>query len=546
MQNFKVMNLFLYRYAVYLLLFTGCLCVGSCKKDYEQLNKNPEVATSINPNSQLTYIQLSIGGDWLLMQPFTMYYSGFVQQLQGDWAATHYGGEYLIEDAQFQQPWDRIYTTHLKNLTDILWRTEGQEQWTNVNAVARILKAYFFLILTDMYGDIPYSEADMGYIHQNISPKFDTQESIYADMHAQLLQAEEQLRSDGDNVTGDVMYNGDIKKWKTYANTLNLRISMSMTKKDTVLERQWIDAIVANRSGFIKEGDDGILKYTNILDWDPNEFRRNGLAQLWRSRENYPMPYLCTTLWNMLKNTEDPRLLVLARCYAEDSNDPDLRTDLTDFIVRNGPLGINQLEAVKPGFYWWDNWPAGFVQDGIYYGKECRPQLNKGFVKGSAPYITLSYAETALLLSEAKLRWNDLPIQGSAEEHYTKGVQAAIKLLTVFDLDQKILPEETTAYLVRNPFPADRESRLKSINEQLWLLHITNPPEAFSNWRRSGYPVLKPSTEYGALVKDSRTIPRRLKYPLFEQTYNPRGYKEAVTRMGGTDSWNIPVWWDHQ
>ena len=69
--------------SVLLMGFSSCI-------DYEDFNKNPVVATTIDPNSQLSYIQLCMGGDWLMEQPFAYYYSGFVQQLQGDWSATHF------------------------------------------------------------------------------------------------------------------------------------------------------------------------------------------------------------------------------------------------------------------------------------------------------------------------------------------------------------------------------------------------------------------------------------------------------------------------
>ena len=119
-------------------------------------------------------------------------------------------------------------------------------------------------------------------------------------------------------------------------------------------------------------------------------------------------------------------------------------------------------------------------------------------------------------------------------------------LLKKFDLGEEVSNTEMASYLSRNPLPSDKDGQLQFINEQLWILHLINPSEAYSNWRRSGYPVLKPSTEYGAAVKDSRTIPRRLKYPLFEQTYNPTGYYEAVGRMGGEDNWNCRIWWDKE
>ena len=222
------------------------------------------------------------------------------------------------------------------------------------------------------------------------------------------------------------------------------------------------------------------------------------------------------------------------------------RIDLTDEIVNS--KGLSQFQPPNPGYFWYDKWPSGYWSNSTnkWQDKSCRPQLNNAFLKGNAPGLLITYAEVQLLLSEAKVRWNaQLPGTTSAEEYYKNGVTAAMKLLTEYGINA-VTDAELSAFFTANPFPSAANDRLKIINEQIWVLHLNNGSEAFANWRRSGYPELKSSYEYGAVTIESQTIPRRLNYPLTEASYNSEAYNAALEAMGGVDSWNARVWWDKQ
>ncbi len=529
-------------------LYTACIICGfsSCN-DFEELNQDPTKASTIDPNTQLTNALLCIGGDWGVAQPFAFYYCGFVQHLQGDYSTTSDGGEYLNSDYEFQAVWDRMYTVLLKNLVDGINRTQGDSSMVNANSALRITKVFYSTIITDMFGDVPYFDACKGYISGNVKPAYDKQELIYKDMLKELTEAEANLNENGDALSGDIIYKGDIAKWKSLANALNLRLAMRLTKVEPEFAHEQVKNILSRSSGMLKSNaDNALVEMMDMLDWDYNEHRRNGLSQLWRGRENYPTCYICSTFWNKMKDTSDPRLLRIGRCYDESSTNPFSRNDVTEYIMNKSGNGINQLQPVKPGFYWWDNWPNGFwdADKSFYWDKACRPMLNNAFIKGNCPGIICTYAEQEYLLAEANSRWNDLNDNTTAEQHYNNAVRASMDFLNSNYNINKIGNDEINSFLSANPFPSDAEGRIKTINEQLWIYDFLNPAEAYSNWRRSGYPELKSSVEYGAKVKDSQSIPRRLFYPLTEQTYNPEGYYSAVKSMGGTDSWNAHVWWD--
>lgn len=100
--------------------------------------------------------------------------------------------------------------------------------------------------------------------------------------------------------------------------------------------------------------------------------------------------------------------------------------------------------------------------------------------------------------------------------------------------------------MAANPFGYTTEQKRVNINTQAWIHHFTNPNECWANLRRSGFPRLKSPEAYGqgAYLTGGVEIPVRLCYPVLESSYNKQGYDEALDRMGGSNSWNIPLWWD--
>ncbi len=520
----------------------------SCN-DFDELNEDPTKWTSVDPNNQLTYVQLLTWGDWAPCYTYFAYVSSFTQHLQGEWNATNYGGLYLKADNVSKLAWDRIYSYSLKNLVDILYQTEGGDaSYDNIRSAARIMKVYNYMILTDLYGDIPYFEGAKGYSEDISSPAYDSQEVIYKDFLKELKEAEITLNENGGLLTGDIMYNGNIDKWKRLANSLRLRIAMRMVYADPELAKNEVSEVMRTSSGlFSGANDDALIEYLDINSWDGGEFRRNALAQSWRSRDTFPGQFLCSVFWNHLKDTNDPRLFRIARCYEDTpgaENDPFSRIDITEEMM--SLRGWDLYQPCEPGWFWYDRWPSGYTSPLAGYrwqAKGCRPQLNNVFLKGNTPGVLMTYAEVQLLLAEAKSRWPELALNGTAEDYYSEGVTASMNFLLKYGV-KAYETNEISGYLAANPFPEEQENRIKAVNEQLWILHFNNPPEAWANVRRSHYPALKPSGYYGAVTSQSQIIPTRLNYPLEESSYNKASQSVALEDMGGIDDWNARVWWD--
>ncbi len=527
-----------------LLLLALAVNITACSDYLEELNVDPTTTTSIDMNAQLTYAQLLTWGDWMTVQTYNYYLSAFVQQMQGEWNTTEYGGKYRIYNSLMADLWERIYTKPIKNLEDAVYQSGDEEEWQNLKSISRVMLAYYYMILTDTYGDVPYSSAGMGIIEDEIMPAYDTQESIYYDILNELEEVVGELREDTAAVTGDIIYGGDVALWRKLANSIRLRAAMRLVKVAPETTEAQVLSILSSSDGVLSSDDqDAIIVYMDINDWDESEFRRNALAQTWRTRDAYSTSYVCSTTWNHLTDTSDPRRLKMFRMYYQTvgaESDPFSRQEITDDVLAN-----DLAQPVKPGFYWYDSWPSGYWDNDLldWIDQDTRPMVNVQYMYGSSPGVIMTFAEVELLLADAAVRYPSVAALVDVETKYYSGVSAAMDQIINYGIEA-ISDEEKAAYFALNPLPTTSEERLEQINTQLWLLHFNNAPEAYSNWRRSGYPTLLSAVEHGAVTINSTEIPRRLNYPTSESNYNSANYNAAIAAMGGSDDWNQRVWWD--
>lgn len=542
-------------------LFVGCL-FSSCSDDYmEDLNTDPSKAPSIDPNAQLTTAQLQTYGDLGEVEIYRNYHYGFTQQLMGCWNTTNYGGHHTIDNNEMCRIWTSFYPNAVKNLVDGIYRTSEDASKNNINAALRIYRVYMMSLITDVYGDCPYSEAGLGFLDEKYNPRYDTQEEIYSDFFVELKAAASQLSSAGDRLTGDIIFGGDINKWKKLANSLRMRYAMRISNVAPDKARiEFEDALNSDGGIMTSAGDDALIKYMDIAfsfgQESYNDYRGNAMSQLWFGNDPANNPsYICSTFFNQLKDTNDPRCYQVCRFYYDglmSATKPDGRIDLTDEILSKGI----KMEPCDPGTYSWDNWPAGYKSDILSemaannpsidpnMAREVRPKLASAFLKGDCPGVVMTYAEVSFLLAEATL--NGWVTNDNAESYYKKGVRAAMDFLSDNYDTEKVSTEEFENYMEANPFGYTTEQKRVNINTQAWIHHFTNPNECWANLRRSGFPRLKSPEAYGqgAYLTGGVEIPVRLCYPVLESSYNKQGYDEALDRMGGSNSWNIPLWWD--
>lgn len=543
----------------------GLLLFASCSDEYmESINTDPSKATTLDPNAQLTTAQLQTYGDLDLTETFRSYTYAFTQQTMGCWNTTNYGGRHMMSDNDMSKVWTRYYPIAIKNLVDAEVNSADNEEMININAAIRIYKVYMMSLLTDIYGDIPYFEAGRGFIDNNPTPKYDTQEEIYADFFTTLADAASKIGTGVDAISGDLIYGGDCAKWKKLANSLRLRFAMRISKVNPDKARSEFEAALQDEGGIIETAaDNALVQHMEVAFSFGSEaytdYRGNALSQRFYGNDPANNPtYICSTLFNELYDTGDPRTFMIARFYYDgimSLTSPENRIDLTDEMIESG--WDMKADARTPGSFAWEPWPRQYTSalteqysetdsdfaNNMSYASI--PKLANNFLKSDNPGVVMTSAEVKFLLAEAKI--NGWAVETNVATLFTEGVTEAINFLVDSYGCSSVKADEITAYLDNLHFAnVDDDIKRELINTQAWILHFTNPYECWANQRRSGFPRLKSPAEYGYsnVLVDSQEIPVRLCYPRLESSYNTDSYNEALERMGGTNSWNIPVWWD--
>lgn len=554
------------RQSKYITIITmACaLFFASCSDEYmENMNTDPSKAATIDPNAQLTTAQLQTYGDLSMMEIYRNYHYAFTQQLMGCWNTTNYGGRHTLDNNEMSRIWTSFYTQSLKNIIDAQYRTAEDAEKVNINSVLRIYRVYLMSIITDTYGDAPFSEAGLGFLEGKFNPKYDKQEDIYNAFFLELEDAVNKIDPAKDKVTGDLIYAGDVTKWQQLANSLRLRFAMRISNVNpTKAQTEFENALAANGGVITDASSDALIKYMTIAfsfgQEAYSDYRGNSLSQLLFGNDPANNPsYLCSTFFNQLYNSGDPRTFKISRCYYDglmSATSPDNRVDITQEMIEKGIA----FSPRDPGAYSWEPWPTGYDSDickelavnnpsvTATMAREVEPKLANNFLKSDNPGVVMTSAEVKFLMAEATVKkWN----VGSAlaEDLYKQGVRAAMDFLTDNYGCTATTDAEFDAFIQnKGTFGHTDNQKLEAINTQAWILHFTNPAECWANVRRSGYPKLKSPAEYGfgQYLTGGTEIPVRLCYPVLESSYNKKSYNEAIERMGGTDNWHSLLWWD--
>ena len=482
------------------------LTTTSCDEGFGELNTNPNAANEIDPNFQFTFVQLRTSGGRYENWRASLIYSSMMMQhfaaLCGYWT----GDKYTYNPGYSSSLFDRQFTEAIKDVQDLIATLEaGQVGDQTMLGMARIWRVVIFHRLTDLYGDIPYSQAGKGFLEGIDFPEFDSQESIYADMLKELEEAVAQIGSDGGYGSADLIFGGDQAKWRRFGNSMMLRLGMRLSEVDPSGAQQWVTKAI--QGGVLQAGEDVFIQHTN----GPEGINRNGHGEVLDKAVGFgdDCPRLSATLVNWMKAGSDPRLDVIGTLPANSSEHNGLPNGLDATTVLDNPTGTSLGDFSS---------------------------INQSVVSVSSPMMFMTVAEVELLQAEAALRsWGSRDAAG----HYEAGVRAAMESWAHYG--STIASSDIDAYIANNPF----DNSMKAIGEQYWAATLFNEYEAFSNWRRTGYPELTPVNYPGNVTNG--TIPVRLALPQGELGTNPN-MRTALDRQGlGTDfgsHLSVPVWWD--
>ena len=544
------------KYLLQLCLAAVILGIGSCNK-FKDINMDPINPTSIDPLKQLIYAQMNFSGSRTVYLRSGMgIIFPLLQQMSGTNTGSS-GARYTYSESVYSALWSSDFPNLITNLVDAVENSKDDADRTNLHAMCRIMKVIAFARLTDLYGDIPYSEAGKGYIDLNIYPKYDTQEDIYNDFFKELKESYAMLDAAKDQVPTEQYFHGDISKWKKLANSLRLRFAMRLVKVNPEKARTEAEAAVAD--GVMESNADVcFVKYEDV-ESSGTELRGNGLSVAMTST----IYRINTTFLNFLKpdnsaDPVDPRLYGYTRSYysqpSGSGNKMFLRPDITKevdayYAALPGNNAYSGVVGLDPGNTSIVNFPAlstisinvpGVGTKSITH-QDQRRQIANYLTYWDAPFLIMTYSEVSLLLADAKVRGWDVGAN-SAETLYQNGIRASIDQLQIFR-DAPVLSRVDEFVASKTLAPGNE---LEAINTELYLSLFLNPQESFANWRRSGYPELVPTG-----TPAGRPMIRRFQYPLNEEDQNNGNVKEAVARITGVDGAGVDsflnrVWWDKE
>lgn len=498
------------------MLLVTFFLASSCERDFDQTNINPNNPEKVTPDLLLPTI---------MRNSMNHYFNG--NWKRGNIIADHSANQFTSAfdwppaDATAYYGWSVFYN-ELRNVNEIVEASTANGQ-NNYLGIALVLKSWMFGVLTDIYGDIPYSEATKGKADENYFPQYDRQEDIYKGILADLEKANTLIGSSNEFVRGDILYNGDLTKWKKFANSLRIRAIMRISDRvDPAAALASIVNDASNNPIFTNNSDQAALQYLNSF---PNEF------PLYYERSgSFIESRLSVTLEKQLKALNDSRIMVFAQPTAASLEEgspayfgvPNGITD-SEEAAYNGGRNNQSINGL------------------LWAGKESSPLASPI----ASQTLLMTYAELQFTLAEAVERGF---ITGNAASFYQDGIKAS------FEYWQSRIPEEFTIpkksdivagedYFAQDAvaYNGSREEKLNKIGIQKWIAYYSNGFEAWFDWRRTGIAPIKA----GPANANNGKVPVRYLYPFSEQALNKKSYDQAIEQQG-PDNINTRVWWDVQ
>lgn len=481
---------------IWITALAGILTATSCTKEFDEMNTSPNAPTAIGPQYLLpTGIETAIDRYWGHRDRFERINIDaaelYVQHLTRN-IYSNEGDDYTVSPALLANNWKGFYNDSQLNFQRIINLTGAGSATPNANyeGVALVMRSWVFSLLTDMYGAIPYSDAIKGTAAEpNYTPKYDGMDVIYAGLLNDLKTANEKLTVGGPVVAGDILYSGNILKWKKFANSLRLRLANRQAAKKSAESRAIMAEILGDATKFpifTSNDDNASLKCTTVLPSN-NEWNQI-LIQGGRTDWN-----ISSTLADKMNALGDTRIKVFAN--------PN-----KDGKYQGHPNGLPDAIATS------------------YLATSST--IGSAFTKADAPEVIMTFSELNFILAEAALD-GDITI-GDAKTYFEKGITASF--------EQYGLTVPTT--FLANVGAVTREKVL----EQKWVSLFAQGIEAWAEWRRTGFPVF-PAPDPRAVLKNDGVLPTRFNYPSSEYSLNAVSVKAGEALNGGTNDMKTKLWW---
>jgi hypothetical protein len=536
---------------LFLLIAGIMLPVVACDTDeLTDLNVNPQAVTQISMNYLFTSAELGIaaGGsagdnrylDWRTNLGFC---GGLVQQLTTFGDISGNGNYWNHNEETVQCIFEFGYNDVLKNLAEVLKQTGpgGYEEGRRMNTrqAARLLRVWQMARITDFYGAVPYFEANQG-IEGIFFPAYDNQSVIYPDLLKELDEAAAALSAsnpDDGFTAADMIYQGDIAKWKKWAYSLMLRYAMRVSNVDAAMANTYVTKAVAG-GVFTSNADNVIIAMSD----GPSEWtNQNGISRAFYPGDGGNASTLGEPFVEFLKGTnqnsaadDDPRLFIISGGLAE----------WTAASWNPYPNCLDPLaqQGIEPGYYQSEvavrkGLPSSFLPYQYF------SRINYLLLQDADPYMIMNHAEVEFLLAEACERSIGGLTPAGAAAHYNAGVKSAMQMYTPWDASLVVTDAQVNAYLALYPYGGGGvgggKSNIEMIADQLWVSHFLNWYDAWNDYRRMDLPALVQYTSNQSTVTASQTsAPVRLRYPNIEVVSN------INFNQGSHNNYTSKVWWD--
>lgn len=466
---------------IYILALTFIITIGC--SEFNDLNVDPNAATQVAPSTLLSRAQYrlfnrthgrNLNAEWGMLM---------VQH----WAQNEYTEEsrYVVDENSFNTSWTVFYTEVLKELETAKELVEKENipdaVKTNKKNIIEVTKVITYMTLTDGFGGVPYTEA----INFEFDlPAYDSQETIYKGMLSTLENVANSFDENSLSFSsGELIYDGNIPKWKKFTRSLMLRLAMRIVDVDQNTASKYVTAastdLISNASEEAKFVFQSIQDRANPLYRDVAENNRDDFC-------------ITELLVDALKDSNDPRL----EKYAKKSS--------TGMYI-GMPYGLSDNDAT------------------LLKNTTSRP--NDDVRKATTPSTIVSHAEVQFLLAEAYQRGI---LNGNAANAYNEGIKASLNHWGITDTSIIDTYVASQAY--------DATNWKKSIGYQKWIALYTNGLEAWAEWRRLDQPELKAP----AAAEESQ-IPTKLPYPNSEISNNSEQLKKITNTPKIITN---KVWWD--
>jgi len=474
-------------------LSLAALLLSSCMEDWNELNTNPNQPSEV-PGTNVFGSGITVVSGQLFGERIGMYYAG---TWSGQLAAIG-AGDYEFRVNINNSQWDNLYRA-MAYFVDAR-KIALEEGNNNLAAAAMIMKAYTAQQVSDMWGDIPYSEAFLLGEEGILSPIFNPQEEVYNQILDELENAQSMMTAEAGTIgVGDFIYFGDIDKWKKFANSIRLKVAMRMSIVAPQKASEVLTQILGNPNTypvFEENADNAYLKWpgvsSNIEPW------RQRLGVSTNKRDQYRTNY---DLISRLSELNDPRLAV----YADRNQEGEFNGYKMGTGQTSDPMNTQNN--------------VSHIGDRFGYDDE-----------GFSPFMHA--AQVSFIKAEAYER--GLVSGGNAKDAYEEGLALAME-------ENGIPQEDLENYLTMEGVAWDSgtESNLTKIRLQNWFGLYKQSVEAWSEVRRTDVPLLdKVSADYA--INHNRP-PLRMAYPANESAHNQNFPFDIVEQdiFYGTQ-----VWWD--